>query len=133
MNWICDRACRVETDLARIEKQIYDLESNYLDETAGSNLVRGWANFSKQVLLLASLARSLRVLIWPCRSLQAKKVTGSALADDRVFSLSSVTSPLKERPWPESLRSVAASTGMPTAPLPPHAPSSSAPSSASQR
>ena len=38
---------RVESQLAAVEKQLYDLESSYFDETAGFNIVRGYEGFSK--------------------------------------------------------------------------------------
>jgi len=38
---------RLETDIGQIEQKIYDLETSYLEETAGYNVARGWKGFHK--------------------------------------------------------------------------------------
>ncbi len=39
--------CRLEGDIAAVEKRIHDLESSYFEEAAGYNVVKGWAGFVK--------------------------------------------------------------------------------------
>lgn len=41
------RRCRTESDLAALEKRIYDLETGYFEETAAFNVVHGWGGFVK--------------------------------------------------------------------------------------
>ncbi len=42
-----ERKSLIEGDLARLERQILDLESAYLEESGGFNIVRGYAGFEK--------------------------------------------------------------------------------------
>lgn len=83
---------RIEAELVKVEKQIFDLESAYLEETAGANAVKGWSSFS--------------------RAVQVKKPFPIS-DEDRIFSLSSLTSPLSGAPWPAPLRSAGAHTPSP--------------------
>ena len=75
--------CRLEADLSKIEKQIFDLETVYLEETCGANTIRGWTAFGKAV--------------------QQKKGIKFYTEIDRVFSLSSTTSPLGDQDWPTAV------------------------------
>jgi hypothetical protein len=124
---------RLEADLITCEKRIYDLETSYLDETAGRNVIHGWSSFEKCVIsaVVSSLGNPnalspLTPLALPCRiPLPHKKTHSPINQNDRVFSLSSVSSPLAGAAWPEALRShlslattvtaAAASAGTPTA------------------
>jgi hypothetical protein len=49
----CPRPCRVEADLAKVEQQIYDLETHYFEETNGYDVVHGWAGFTAYVFGLS--------------------------------------------------------------------------------
>ena len=40
---------RIEADLAKVEQQVYNLETAYFDETSGYDLVRGLQGFDKCV------------------------------------------------------------------------------------
>jgi hypothetical protein len=40
------RSCRIDSELATLEKQIFDLEGRYLASSA-ANLVTGWEKFSQ--------------------------------------------------------------------------------------
>jgi hypothetical protein len=39
--------CRAENDMAEVERRIYDLETSYLEETAGFNIAKGWNGFGR--------------------------------------------------------------------------------------
>jgi len=71
------RRKELRTELSLIEKQIYDLESTYLEDTKEfGNIFTGWDSYlSKEKVKLKT------------------KITN----DDRLFSLSSVTSPASRR------------------------------------
>lgn len=91
---------RLEQQIVQVEKQIYELEGHVLGEQ--HNIVTGFAGLQKgPVLTPASVA----------------KAAPPVNADLRVFSLSSLSSPLGERPWPANL---------PPPPGAPHAPASGA-------
>jgi hypothetical protein len=100
---------RIEADLARVEQQIYDLETTYFDECGGHDIVRGFAAFPKAAVV--------------------KKGAAPATDDTRLFSLSSVTSPLGDRPWPQQLATPAAPPAAAAADATP----SSAPAAAGSR
>jgi hypothetical protein len=75
---------QLEEDLRAIEKQIYDLEEHYIDETYSyGNVIRGWDNFLTARVPRASVA--IR------ESTQQSK---SRRQPDRIFSQSSVSAPL---------------------------------------
>lgn len=84
---------KIESELVKIEKNIYDLESHYLAETAGSNIITG---FRQSVTSSSSSRRG-----------------ASAVDEYRAFSLSSVSSPVGSRAWPAALRSPAIAPGAP--------------------
>jgi chromatin modification-related protein EAF6 len=68
---------RLRTELSQIEKQIYDLETTYLEETKDfGNIFTGWDAY-----------------LAPDKVKQRKNV----LLEDRQFSLSSVTSPASRK------------------------------------
>jgi len=67
----------LRTELSLIEKQIYDLETTYLEETKEfGNIFTGWESYL---------------------SSEKVKFRKSILTEDRLFSLSSVTSPASRR------------------------------------
>ena len=157
-----DAKARIESELAKVEKQIYDLESNYFEETAGFNIVRGYAGFTKcvhyrtRVLYFTPPPRGCktishlpaRLVQWlygtpfidinsrafchvpqaPCgttlinytaiasftcfvhRSVVVKKGSVPTTTADRIFSLSSVTSPVGPGAATSSNASKAAAT-----------------------
>jgi chromatin modification-related protein EAF6 len=66
------RRSELRSELTQIEKQIYDLEGSYLEETRDfGNVFTGWNNYLSY------------------EKTKAKKITN----DERLFSLSSMTSP----------------------------------------
>ena len=74
----------IEQKLADLEKQIYALETSYLEKTAGAdsgNIVRGWEGLlpggNPQHFIMST-----------------SSTRGGVREVDRIFSLSSVTSPL---------------------------------------
>lgn len=69
----------IAQNLANLEKQIYALETSYLDDTHHvGNLLRGWDGY------LSSRSGALAQQRWK--------------ESDRLFSLSSTTSPLQTEP-----------------------------------
>ena len=72
---------KLESSISELEDRIFVLESSYFEETATFNIVRGWEGFKRAPLSI-------------------KKQGGSTRAFDRVLSLSSLTSPCGEQPWP---------------------------------
>jgi len=76
---LLERKIELERELDGLEQQIYDLEGSYLDDTQQfGNILRGWdAYFSAG------------------RSNQSGSRKG-ARESDRIFSLSSVTAPVKK-------------------------------------
>jgi hypothetical protein len=77
---------RLEQQIVQVEKQIYELEGHVLGEQ--HNIVAGFSGLQKgPVLTPASVT----------------KAAPPVSADLRVFSLSSLSSPLGERPWPAHL------------------------------
>ena len=71
------RKVELRNELSQIEKQIYDLETSYLEETKDiGNIFTGWeAYLSKDKV----------------------KIRKQILGEDRLFSLSSITSPASRR------------------------------------
>lgn len=68
---------RLRHELAVIEKQIYDLETSYLEDTRDmGNIFAGWNQFL---------------------SAEKNKQRRTVLLDERLFSLSSSTSPASKR------------------------------------
>ncbi|KAA8494086.1 Chromatin modification-related protein MEAF6 [Porphyridium purpureum] len=94
----------LELRLRRQEQYIYDLETNYLETTAlTGNVVRGWqgfANKSKQGGGAAGAASSSR-----------KKSGNSVKRAQRIFSLSSATSPINETTEPSDTEVAFAAVG----------------------
>jgi chromatin modification-related protein EAF6 len=81
MELLLEKKNQIEKSLEGLEKQIYALETSYLEDTNHvGNLVRGWDGY---------LARGR-----PTTLQQRKRVKDS----DRLFSLSSVTSGVQIRP-----------------------------------
>ena len=77
MSAIQKRRKELRTELSLIEKQIYDLETNYLEESRDfGNIFVGWNTY------LAP------------EKIKVKKVIQN---DERLFSLSSVTSPASKK------------------------------------
>mmetsp|Transcript_45894 Transcript_45894/g.74887 ORF Transcript_45894/g.74887 Transcript_45894/m.74887 type:complete len:116 (-) Transcript_45894:221-568(-) len=73
---------KLEDELKGIEKQIYELEGNYLEETQNyGNVIRGWDGYLK-----SSKQSNLKTKQHIFRD------------TDRLFSSSSTTSPLEEDP-----------------------------------
>ena len=72
---------KLESSISELEDRIFVLETNYIEETATLNIVRGWEGFKRAPLSI-------------------KKQGGSTRSFDRVLSLSSLTSPCGEQPWP---------------------------------
>ena len=67
----------LKTELSQVEKQIYELETSYLEETKEfGNIFTGWDAYL---------------------SSEKSKTRKSILLEDRLFSLSSVTSPASRR------------------------------------
>jgi len=75
---------RLEDQIAEVEQRIHVLESSYFEETGPFNLARGWDGFKRAPLTI-------------------KKTEGTTRLADRVLSLSSLTSPCGEAPWPREL------------------------------
>ncbi len=70
------RRNELRSELTQIEKQIYDLEGSYLEETRDfGNVFTGWNNYLSY------------------EKMKSKKITN----DERLFSLSSMTSPAGKR------------------------------------
>jgi chromatin modification-related protein EAF6 len=71
------RRTELRQELTQLEKQIYDLESSYLEETKDiGNIFSGWAAYVSK---------------------DKVKVRKQILNEDRMFSLSSVTSPASRK------------------------------------
>ena len=83
----CDaqQAASSQRELRTLERTIFDIETRYLG--AGSNLLTGWSDFARTLFVQAA-------------------ADGAVSPEQRVFSLSSLTSPLGAAPWPRSLRAV---------------------------
>ena len=80
MEQLLEKKRAIEKSLENLEKQIYALETSYLEDTNHvGNLVRGWDGY---------LSRGRAAAV------QKKRVKDS----DRLFSLSSVTSGVQNRP-----------------------------------
>ena len=76
VNEVAKRRNDLRLELTQIEKQIYDLETTYIDETKDfGNIFAGWKNYL---------------------SYDKVKVKKGISTDERLFSLSSVTSPAKK-------------------------------------
>lgn len=71
-----------EEELAALEKQIYDLETRYL--TSSTNLIAGFGNFTRTV---------------------TTRPVGPVDDSERLYSLSSSTSPLGPARWPSHVLS----------------------------
>ena len=85
----------VETELARVERQIFDLECNYLRDTAKSgNVLVGWHGYRD---MIGASSRGASARGGPSSSKgkeqSKKKQRTEPRAAERLFSLSSVTSP----------------------------------------
>ncbi len=109
----------IEADLHKLEKLIYDIETQHLS-TTGSNIATGWASFqrcarrahpaSPPAPRAPPLARlrcyppaHTRLPLSPRRTLFTPPADGAVEHADRVFSLSSLSSPLGAAPWPDAL------------------------------
>ncbi len=81
-----------EEELVTLEKQIFDLETRYL--TSSANLLSGFGNFTRTV---------------------TARPVGPLDDSERLFSLSSGTSPLGPIPWPDHVlsRKAAVATSIP--------------------
>jgi hypothetical protein len=80
MEQLLEKKRAIEKSLENLEKQIYALETSYLEDTNHvGNLVKGWDGY---------LSRGRTA------SVQKKRVKDS----DRLFSLSSITSGVQSRP-----------------------------------
>ncbi|KAL4468912.1 hypothetical protein ABPG72_009182 [Tetrahymena utriculariae] len=74
-----DKRTQLEEELKSLEKNIYDLETQYLEETFNSgNIIRGWENYftSTKQKSIGATQKKVRIN-----------------TNDRIFSLSSTTSP----------------------------------------
>jgi hypothetical protein len=90
MSAIQKRRKELRTELSLIEKQIYDLETNYLEESRDfGNIFVGWNTY------LAP------------EKIKVKKVIQN---DERLFSLSSVTSPASKKEEKEARKNKAAAS-----------------------
>ncbi|KAK8803396.1 hypothetical protein WA158_001090 [Blastocystis sp. Blastoise] len=88
MQQLLTQAKQVQDRLNTTEKNIYDLETKYLEDTfAQGNLSRGWEGFIDN--RSASLARRTAIS-----------------REERIFSLSSVTSPLHQNVVEDDIHSV---------------------------
>jgi hypothetical protein len=81
---------KLESSIAELEDRIFVLESSYFEETGAFNIIRGWDGFKRAPLSI-------------------KKQGGSTRACDRILSLSSLTSPCGELPWPKESEFLGAS------------------------
>lgn len=81
---------KLESSIAELEDRIFVLESSYFEETGAFNIIRGWDGFKRAPLSI-------------------KKQGGSTRACDRILSLSSLTSPCGELPWPKESELLGAS------------------------
>jgi hypothetical protein len=84
---------KLESTIAELEDRIFVLESSYFEETGAFNIVRGWDGFKRAPLSI-------------------KKQGGSTRACDRILSLSSLTSPCGELPWPKESEFLGASKAL---------------------
>ena len=75
---------KLEADIAAVERQLYELEGHVLAEPF--NVVTGFAGFHKGPAINA---------------------TRPVLPEERIFSLSSLTSPVGAMPWPAAPAEVA--------------------------
>jgi chromatin modification-related protein EAF6 len=91
MNEVVKRRSELKSELTTIEKQIYDLESSYLEETRDfGNVFMGWNAY-------LSFDKS-----------KSKKVIGN---EERLFSLSSMTSPAGRRAEREKEKAAGSGSG----------------------
>jgi Histone acetyltransferase subunit NuA4. len=92
MQEIIDKKAALEAELRTLEKQIYDLETNYIEETQNTgfsiikwivtfsgNIIKGWEGFLSNKNTKSTLLTGF------------KKIKCNP--NDRIFSLSSCTSP----------------------------------------
>lgn len=94
MQELLDKRLSLETELRSLEKQIFDLETNYIEETQETgNIVKGWEKF-----LTNKSTKSVQF------NNTYKKIKLNA--SERIFSLSSCTSPAGKALEDESDRSV---------------------------
>jgi len=87
---VSKRRNELRSELTRIEKQIYDLEGSYLEETRDfGNVFTGWQEYL---------------------SYERSKSKKAVMNDERLFSLSSITSPAGKKNLSTTLGTSSSST-----------------------
>lgn len=99
LDQLAQRKARLEEELAEVERQVYNLETSYLnDSSAHGNVLRGFEGFlgaaKVQKCVRATVAAAALALTPPPRTNRSRNFK----TEERLFSLSSVSSPAVRSP-----------------------------------
>ncbi|XP_038713198.1 chromatin modification-related protein MEAF6-like isoform X4 [Tripterygium wilfordii] len=91
---LLSKRTKLQDELRSIEKQVYDMETSYLqDPSQYGNVLKGFEGFlssSKNTALYGVAMKTLHILLFHLINLKRSR---KFQPEDRLFSLSSVTSP----------------------------------------